>query len=215
MTEAFDYNQTSHLADFFHCYSKATPVVHEIDETVSVPTSQEARLARVALQLDDSVPLVRLSVPCGNPSQPSQLYYVVPTPEIALYTPPGRATRGFKAYDILHSKVVFLKDTWRINLPDIEPEGKTYRTLNAANVDHVPRCLASGDISTAEHHATKTSLYTTQAWARATHCPLKSHFIPHRHYRVVLDVVGHSLVKYSSSYEMVSAVRDAIIGEFL
>jgi hypothetical protein len=38
--------------------------------------------------------------------------------------------------------------------------------------------------------------------------------IPHQHCRLVLDVVGHLLYEYSSSYEMVSTVRDALIGEW-
>jgi hypothetical protein len=30
--------------------------------------------------------------------------------------PPGRAMRGFVAYDIQRAKKVFLKDTWRVDL---------------------------------------------------------------------------------------------------
>ena len=33
--------------------------------------------------------------------------------------------------------------------------------------------------------------------------------------RLALDVVGHSLVQYRSSYKMVAAVRNALIGELL
>ena len=37
--------------------------------------------------------------------------------------------------------------------------------------------------------------------------------ILHRHYRLALDVIDRSLTDFKSSYEMVSAVRDAIIGK--
>jgi serine/threonine protein kinase len=34
------------------------------------------------------------------------------------------------------------------------------------------------------------------------------------HYRLALDVIGRNLVTFESPYEMVTAVRDAIVGEF-
>ena len=51
--------------------------------------------------------------------------------------------------------------------------------------------------------------YATALWA----CPTDTHFAPHRHYCLVLDVIGCSLLWFESSYEMVSVVHDAIIGE--
>jgi RIO-like serine/threonine protein kinase fused to N-terminal HTH domain len=159
------------------------------------------------LQLGETVPLVKLSIPDTG----GHCYFVTSAPEATLYTPPGRATRGFKAYHISEQKVVFLKDSWRIDLPDIQAEGNVYRTLRDAEVRNVPHCLASGDISPAEYHATKTHLYVAESWA----CRPATHFIPHRHYRLALNIVGRVLVEYRSSYEMVTAVRDALVGEFL
>jgi hypothetical protein len=80
-----------------------------------------------------------------------------------------------------------------------------------AGTQHVPHCLASGDILSEDYHATKTQTYATKLWAYY----LATRYIPHRHYRLCLDVVGHILVDYGSTYEMVSAVRDALIGKFL
>lgn len=108
--------------------------------------------------------------------------------------------------------MVFLKDSWRIDLPDILPEGVTYKVLNSANARHIPLCLVSGDISSIEYHATKTHLYARELGAG---CDDAAHFIPHRHHRLVLDVVGRVLTEYRSSFEMVSAMRDALTGEFL
>jgi hypothetical protein len=62
--------------------------------------------------------------------------------------PPGCATCGFKAYNVLQGTVVFLKDLWRIDLPDLQAEGQVYWMLRDTNVCNVPHCLASGDIST-------------------------------------------------------------------
>lgn len=215
VTEAIKYNESPHLAYFFWHYSRAPPTIRGKDETVNPASTDEMHEARKFAGFDAGVPLVKLSIPTTN----SLLYVIVPIPEAPLYTPPGRCTRGFKAYDMLNERVVFLKDTWRIDLPEINPEGKIYAILNTAKVRNVPQCLASGDVSTTDHHATKTYLYTTANW-QSNGCPNKScrsklQFIPHRHYRIVMDVVGRSLADYNSSYEMVAAVRDALIGELL
>jgi len=74
-------------------------------------------------------------------------------------------------------------------------------------------CLALGDISPGEYHSTITWRYATASWARHSDT-LSNHLIRHRHYRLVLNVIGHVLVEYRSSYEMVSAVRDGLIGRF-
>jgi hypothetical protein len=213
VTEAIKYNESPHLAEFFRRYSVAPDVMRGKDETVSVPSRFEKRTARKALGLDAATPLVKLSVP--GPDE-SLRYFVVPTPETTPYTPPGRATRGFGAYDISRSKVVFLKDTWRIDLDGITPEGEVYAKLNAASVRNIPQCLASGDISSSEYHATRTPDYAQSSWAsKGCSCHPSGPWIPHRHFRLVLDVYGRSLVDYESSHEMVSAIRDALYGEFL
>jgi hypothetical protein len=207
VTEVIKYNEIDLLIEFLYRYSKAPAAMRGKDESASDPSPEEARAARDALGLKNTIPLVKLSIPDADGVR----YYVTPSPEPTLYTPPGRATRGFKAYDILGKTLVFLKDSWRIDLPDIEAEGQVYKTLRDANVSHVPGCLASGDILSERYHATKTQAYVTEPWA----CHSDTRFIPHRHYRLSLDIIGRLLVDYKSSYEMVSAVRDALIGEFL
>jgi hypothetical protein len=97
---------------------------------------------------------------------------------------------------------------WRIDLPSIPAEGSTYELLEEAHVPNIAHCIASGDVSTTTYHATKTSAYTSALWA----CPTDPHFIPHRHYCLVLDIIGRSLLEFESSLEMVKAVCDAIIG---
>jgi hypothetical protein len=207
VTEPIKYNECDTLTDFLYRYSKAPPAMRGIDESVSDPSLTEKVAAREALQLDETVPLVKLSVPDADGVR----FFVTSAPEATLYTPPGCATRGFKAYDILQRTMVYLKDSWRIDLPDIQAEGQVYVILRDAGTQHVPHCLASGDILSEDYHATKTQTYATKPWAYYS----ATRYIPHRHYRLCLDVVGHILVDYGSTYEMVSAVRDALIGKFL
>jgi hypothetical protein len=207
VTEVIKYNESDALIEFFSRYSKTPAAMRGKDESVLDPLPAEELAAREALKLDRAVPLVKLSIPDAAGVR----YFVTSAPEARLRPPAGRVTRGFKAYDVLQGTVVFLKDSWRIDLPDIQAEGQVYKALKDARVRHVPHCLASGDISTAEYHATKTHLYVMEPWAA---CHPATRFIPHRHYRLCLDVVGRVLVEYRSSFEMVSAVRDALLGEF-
>lgn len=213
VTEPIKYNNSPYLVEFFRRYSAAHSRMRGRDETVLIPTSRELRPVRRALDLDSAVPLVKVSVP--GPDN-SLLWFIIPTPETTPYTPPGRATRGFKAYDINKQQVVFLKDTWRIDVPGHAVEGSIYTMLNAAGVRNVPQCLASGDISTSEFHETKTSNYIHMPWAcKGCCCHPNGPWIRHRHSRLILNVFGRALTNYTSSREMVSAIRDALYGEFL
>ena len=216
VTEAFEYDQCPHLAEFFRRYSRAPDDMRGKDGTVSTPTYAEEYTARCALGLTHKpdVPLHKLAV---IPLDKDPLYFITPPPIPALYAPPGRATRGFKAYDIATSQVVFLKDSWRIVLPGIKPEGLVYAKLNSANVRWTPNCLAWGDILD-PYHITQTQNFTQAKWARTSNdasnnSPNKHQFLCHRHTRLVLNLIGSTLLEYQSSFEMVSAVRNGLIGE--
>ena len=89
--------------------------MHGIDKSVSDPRSEEEIVARQALGYDD-VPLIKLEIPTdgGIP-----LYFITSTLQATFYTPPGWATHGFQAYYISQLTLIFLKDTWRVDLPDI------------------------------------------------------------------------------------------------
>ena len=102
-------------------------------------------------------------------------------------------------------------------------EGLTYEILDKADVPNIPRCIAFGDISTTTYHATKTFTYSSAVWSSTTLTSAGSadlasskvaHFVPHRHYCLVLDVIGCGLMAFKSSHEMVKAVRDTIVGRF-
>jgi hypothetical protein len=195
VTEAFKYNDSSYLVDFFRFYSVAPPAMRGVDASVSIPKAKEQREARNALKWDDNIPLFKLSVPFA----PGSLrYFIVCSPITTAYTPPGCATRGFEAYDQSQKTAVYLKDSWKLNLSDITAEGLVYETLKKASVPNIPHCIASGDISLLSdpgpesYHATKTQDYVQKEWAK----PLKAVLTPHLHYRLVLDVIGRSLAEY-------------------
>lgn len=176
------------------------------DGSVTDPSPAEEYLARRALNLGAEIPLVKLLIPHADQFR----YFVASAPVATLCIPAGRATRGFKAYDLFNQKVVFVKDSWRIDLDGIMAEGKVYEILRDAEARHVPYCLAAGDILCDDYHATKAQIYAEKPWACHS-----TKLVPHRHYRLSLDIVGRVLVEYTSTYEMVSAVRNALIGELV
>jgi hypothetical protein len=214
VTAAIEFNKDPLLAEFFRRYSQAPGDMRGIDQSVSVisdPKAEDGVAARKALRLPNKVSLFRLEIPT---SDGFSRYFITTAPEAIFYAPPGRATRGFHAYDISGKTPCFLKDTWRVDIPDIQAEGLTYEALNNHSVANIPKCVASGDISTVTYHATKTYGYASQEWALPpTELTGHGQLIPHRHYRLALDVIGRSLLNFRSSYELVRAVRDAIIGK--
>ncbi|KIM76441.1 hypothetical protein PILCRDRAFT_77847 [Piloderma croceum F 1598] len=203
VSEPIAYNQEPALVEFFRRYHKAPQELRGVDTTVTEPTAGEKRLARKCLGIDDTTVLLKMAVQTPN----SQRWYVIRAPMANHYTPPGRATRGFEAYDIERRRKVFVKDTWRVDLAGIEKEGDTYQLLWAAQVRNLAVCSASGDIG---DQATCTHLYKDAPWA----CDTKHDLVPHHHYRLVLDTIGQSLTKFSSSREMLRSVLDAIICTF-
>lgn len=116
LTEPFKYDEFPYLAEFICCYSNASPEMCGKDQSVSDPTPVEATIARQALVLDDNTPLVKLAIPHTDGSS---LYHIAPAPQVTHYTPPGYATCGFQAYNISRRVLVYIKDSWRVNMPDI------------------------------------------------------------------------------------------------
>ncbi|KIM56067.1 hypothetical protein SCLCIDRAFT_10810 [Scleroderma citrinum Foug A] len=76
-------------------------------------------------------------------------YYIGGRPPCP-YSLIGRSTRGWPVFCVATQQVVFLKDTWRIDSDDIEPEGVTYRKLHEKNVHNIATVEASGDVVTDE-----------------------------------------------------------------
>jgi hypothetical protein len=200
VSAAIKYDEYSHLLDFFRRYYEAPEDIRGVDTTVGVPSKREAKLARECLELKKDEALVKITVP----GETGETHYVTRVPTAGPYTPPGRATRGFVAYDIGRKRKVFLKDTWRVDLPDIKQEGETYKLLWDAGVRNIAACSAAADIP---NHCTRTHTFEKKSWA----CKVMIELIPHQHYRLVLDVVGQSLTDFSSSFEMLGSVRDALI----
>ena len=161
----------------------------------------EKPLARKCLGLTEDVLLMKMTVPAPN----SNLEYIVPAPVVGPYTPLGWAICGFVGYDLQRCVKVFIKDTWWVDLPDIEKEGETYWKLVVLQVKNIAPCSATGDIA---NQTTLMHLCKDQLWA----CKTKVVLVSHHHYWLVLDIIGNHLTTFSSSQEMSHCVLDALEG---
>jgi hypothetical protein len=117
-------------------------------------------------------------------------------------SPTGWATHTFLVYDLENKRIVFLKDTCRIDMANVVKEGEIYESLH--NVSHIVPFLRSGDIPL---HQTHMQDFFSKPWAR----PIKRPLWPH-HYRVVLGVVSHDIMSFDSMWEMVHTMRNAVQG---
>jgi hypothetical protein len=207
VTTPINYNSDLSLAEFFSRYAKAPPELRGVDTTVSSASKVEAKSARAALKLPGSRRMLKTSV--RNTGGDGTRTLIIPAPIALAMAPIGRGTRACPAYDPVKQCVVFFKDSWRINFSGIHPEGETYAKLNAANVGNVATCLACGDVPCWPEQETQTKKLSFCDWA----CHVSIPIIPHTHYRLVLDLVGNKLTEFTSSRELVQAVRDALVGE--
>ncbi|KAF9474211.1 hypothetical protein BDN70DRAFT_776044, partial [Pholiota conissans] len=111
-------------------------------------------------------------------------------------------TRSFIVWDPKEKRVVFMKDTWRIE--GIDKEGQIYAELHAAHVEHIAPFERAGDLN----HRTRAQECVGEAWARLG---TKRPFRTYQHYRLALGVVGRDLESFKSTKELVTAVRDAVV----
>ena len=113
-------------------------------------------------------------------------------------------TRAWKVFDVEEQRVTFLKDTWRIDVDNIDPEGLTYRKLHESNVSNIATVDASGDVG----GKTMTQLLTDDPWSR-----VKDKITGHIHYRLALKEVGISLKPFSNTKQLVIVICDCIKGK--
>ncbi|KAF9231689.1 hypothetical protein BU15DRAFT_55848 [Melanogaster broomeanus] len=203
------------LVDFFQRFSKLSDEDRGLDTTVTVADEEHDVPADVLLNARKALgipekPLFRIAVANDHPDEgannsPQLLHYIGPRsacPSVSLI---GRATRGWPVYNPVTNEVVFLKDTWRIDSGDIEPEGKTYRTLHSKRVKNIARFQRGGDVGS----TTRTQTFTTTDWSH-----VKNDVTGHINYRLVLEDVGKRLAVQSTK-QLVKVIRDAMEAHWL
>ncbi|KAI5983045.1 hypothetical protein EDD15DRAFT_2376936 [Pisolithus albus] len=209
VTEPISYTTDSSLVEFISRYSKAPPELRGVDTLVSRPSKVEATSARAKLGLLADVPMFKTAIPGSDDGSPLSVIFTLP--DVLSSTPTCRGTRACPAYDPSGDHVVFFKDSWQVNGPDMIPEGKIYAELNKNGIPHVPTCLASGDVRCWPEQEMQTKKYAGSPWA----CRQGLSITSHTHYWLILDVVGERLTNFTSSRELVQAIHDALVAHKL
>ncbi|KIJ59178.1 hypothetical protein HYDPIDRAFT_118768 [Hydnomerulius pinastri MD-312] len=202
VTAQFNYvNNSELLAEFFCRFSRLSPGQRGHDMSVSpkLGVVNEPRI-RDALGLDSETPLFKWTVPDGA----KEREYYGPRPPCPSQSLIGRSTRSLPVYDMVADRVVYLKDTWRINAPDVTPEGEVYGILHKKAVPNIAPFECGGDVG-GDGFETKTQEETVEDWSCAQEA-----ITGHIHYRMVLGVVGRSLTAFSSTKELAKGMLDAV-----
>ncbi|KZT18455.1 hypothetical protein NEOLEDRAFT_1143384, partial [Neolentinus lepideus HHB14362 ss-1] len=178
------------------------------DPTVSIATSEEIALAKSILPqecIDETRPMLKVTISDESGTKA----VIVSKHKFRSHATTGRATRCYVAADIQTGKAVFLKDSWRYLVDGMDQEGVIYRLLHDRKVENVSTVLYHGDVKdpkTGECQTTITSRFTENAWAMKTRT-----LVRHGHYRIVLDVIGKTLMEAPSSRAIVKIMYDALV----
>jgi len=204
VTDEFNYTETDWLPKFFWRLSYASKDLRGIDTTfISVLDDTEAQKTRRALgrKPKDATPLYKVAV--KDDINHKITHYIVSQPFTNNHIfPVGRGTRCFKALDCQTGEIVLLKDTWRVS--KYEVEGSIYRDLHQAKVRNIAEFITAGDVG---HVCGETEKFSTAVQDRSPRV--------HYHYRLVLGTIGTPLERFSSTWQMVNASKDALIGNAL
>ena len=205
VTKEFDYTKEGYLHEFFWRLSHASKKMRGIDTTFRSPEDvDEAVRARNALGLSPTDQIHQVGIKDSVTRETTR--YIVHKPFTNNHIfPLGRGTRCFKAFDCQTGAIVLLKDSWQVS--KYEPEGDIYRELHEKGVRYIPKFITAGDVSGITHSCGKVGVFCNDT---AAACPRV-----HYHYRLVLGSVGDPLKSFHSTWELVHAVKCALIGNIL
>ena len=206
-----------HLLNFFVRYDEADREVCGHDPTVGPATEEEIVLAEKVPELKAAktakIPLLTVTIPEEQPSGPRPRRFVISSPICKLDVPTGRWTRASIALDVSNKRRVLLKDSWRIVHKDIKPEGELYRILHEAKVSNISSVELAGDVGSDTHHQSQTKEIIPLIPDCGRVDVIESRLTTHRHYHIVLRTVGRPLESFTSTRELVCAIRGAMKGE--
>jgi hypothetical protein len=230
-TEAFKWKeQPDTLFEFFWRLNFLSPVDRGYDTTVTPVTDDDDETKAALSKLrthrgweklkKDNLRRILVHDDCATDGQLRT--YITPGAIWDTNALFGRCTFGYIAYDVAASKLVYLKDFWRTDLPRIQKEGDVYRKLHDANVPNIPALGPTGDVLLSPDHAktfplavqrTKTQDYVKGSGRRHEWCPVRPTVEPYVHYRLVLETLGQPLNTFNSTRQLREVIRDAIHGK--
>ncbi|TFY59276.1 hypothetical protein EVG20_g7849 [Dentipellis fragilis] len=203
VSERFNFvKDPAPLLEFFWRFNHLSPEQRGMDPSVSPATAEEVAMAVEAKIAAEGDPVHKMHI--KNDADKVDHYYLVSRPTAYSIGVCGRSTRGYIAMDMETKGRVWLKDSWRIDTPEMPKEFKIYEKLREKKVSNVPKCHCGGDIG---KQKTRTHEFQDSTWRCGKH-----RIMPHHHYRLALEViVGHPLHKYKSTKELCVVILDALI----
>ena len=172
VSRAFNYKtQPKYLCDFLWRFGMAASHRRGYDPTVMRATREEEEIFKraiksqvaVQLRIDPKVEKKKFSeevklhyardrvtkVEVYDEKRKAVDHYLVSRPVKSPNSVAGRCTRGFwsvRLEDNEKGDVTFMKDTWRIDVDRMQPEGVAYAKLNEKKVPNVGTMLCGSDV---------------------------------------------------------------------
>jgi len=223
------YTESSKLADgylfeFLWRFNHLSPVDRGRDPTVCPADNNEAELALPKLRTYPKFENVQTehlhTILVWDDRSPDDgpRRYITPSAKWATEALIGRATFGYIAFDVERGELVYLKDFWRVDHPEIQKEGDVYLELHEAEVRNIAKMGRAGDVrsttndgqvrASARVQRTRAQDYLNHSW-----CPGRPVVEPYVHYRLVLETVGMPLNRFKSTRQLCEVIRDAVVGK--
>ncbi|KZV71574.1 hypothetical protein PENSPDRAFT_630079 [Peniophora sp. CONT] len=233
VTEAFDYTKGSLFTEFLWRLDRALDSDEGRDagvDTSVTPLSDDDDIVREARsafeQAQDDLPYpVTPAMPLrkvlvwdefsqgpdevAEAREPEARVLIAAPSQQHSFSPLGRYTLSFPAYDPETQSVCWMKDAWRLDEDGFEKEGDTYKKL--AELPDIkgliPEILCSGDVrdSAGRVQVTRTQDYVDAPWAAKSYNVNR-----YVHYRIVFKTVGRPLTTFKNTKELVQVISDAL-----
>ncbi|TFY59278.1 hypothetical protein EVG20_g7847, partial [Dentipellis fragilis] len=139
VSERFNFvKDPAPLLEFLWRFNHLSPEQRGMDPSVSPATAEEVAMAVEAKIAAEGDPVHKMHI--KNDADKVDHYYLVSRPTAYSIGVCGRSTRGYIAMDMETKGRVWLKDSWRIDTPEMPKEFKIYEKLREKNVSNVPKC---------------------------------------------------------------------------
>ena len=123
----------------------------------------------------------------------------------------GRATRGWPVYDLKAEEIAFLKDRWRSLFPHLDKEESLLKQLTDTRVRNLPKYICGDDMGIGQITA-QPQKFIGKVWKAGPKSELA--LIMRSHRRLLAELVGHCILKFESSHQLMQAICDAYLGMF-
>ncbi|KAH9849521.1 hypothetical protein C2E23DRAFT_905795 [Lenzites betulinus] len=242
VSEAFDIREhPEHLCYFLWRFSRTIDEMRGHDITVSPATLQQELQFRDVVReyvrsqlelegdaLDKAVSqhycpgraAVVVIYPQHEPHSHDNVWrFIISRPVVSPLCLVGRGTRGNWAVECTTSRLVFLKDTWRvIDARDNTAEGDFLEELNELEVRNIPALFAHGDVpdyvsTTDGSHVVWQSTITgavAKVFERCSVAGKLASVTNFQRYRLAVSTVGYDLSTVRGTEELLHATYDAL-----